>query len=108
MHRHVPGLGGDSCNSQRVRGVPYPILGQPSQSIHGSAASMTTELLEPPVILESAKEVEQVCQLCAGTGEIITMEYVYPNEPHVAPIGTAPCPECQYPDDEDEDDEYNY
>jgi len=38
---------------------------------------------------------EKVCETCGGTGEITTMERVYPNEPHMAPVGTAPCPDCQ-------------
>lgn len=37
-------------------------------------------------------EVEQVCALCLGTGEIVTSEQVYPGEPHMADIGTAVCP----------------
>lgn len=34
---------------------------------------------------------EEVCEFCGGTGEINTMEQVYPNEPHYAPIGTEKC-----------------
>lgn len=40
-------------------------------------------------------EVEEVCAECGGTGEVTTMERVYANEPHTAPIGTAPCPVCR-------------
>lgn len=40
-------------------------------------------------------EEEDVCETCGGTGEITTMERVYPNEPHLAPVGSAPCPDCQ-------------
>ena len=41
-----------------------------------------------------ACEVEEVCMHCYGTGEITTMERVYPNEPHMADIGTRKC-HCQ-------------
>lgn len=34
------------------------------------------------------------CQTCGGTGEVDTMEQVYPGEPHMAPIGTGKCPDC--------------
>ena len=44
-------------------------------------------------------EVEQVCAECLGTGEVTTMEYVYPGEPHQAPIGTRTCI-CQKKEDE--------
>lgn len=37
---------------------------------------------------------EDVCLDCGGTGEVTTMERVYPNEPHMAPIGTMKC-HCQ-------------
>lgn len=45
--------------------------------------------------LIDAKEEEEVCETCGGTGEVTTMEAVYPNEPHMAPIGSAPCPDCR-------------
>jgi phosphatidylethanolamine-binding protein (PEBP) family uncharacterized protein len=35
---------------------------------------------------------EMRCTECNGTGEITTMERVYPGEPHTAPVGTAACP----------------
>ena len=41
------------------------------------------------------------CEMCGGTGEMTTMEYVYAGEPHMAPIGTRPCL-CQSKKDEDE------
>ena len=43
------------------------------------------------------EEEEKVCEFCGGTGEVTTMEQVYPNEPHYAPIGTAKCI-CQLDD----------
>lgn len=49
--------------------------------------------------LNKAEEVfleeDEICDTCFGTGEITTMERVYPNEPHLAPVGSAPCPDCQ-------------
>lgn len=52
--------------------------------------------------LIDAKE-EEVCETCGGTGEVTTMERVYPNEPHEAPIGSAPCPDCSSREDDDYD-----
>jgi len=46
-------------------------------------------------------EVEEVCADCGGTGEVTTMERVYPNEPHMAPIGTMNC-HCQIKENEDD------
>lgn len=37
---------------------------------------------------------EEECETCGGTGVVTTMERVYPNEPHMAPIGEEPCPDC--------------
>ena len=44
------------------------------------------------------------CQTCGGTGEVSKMEAVYPCEPHMADVGTQPCPDCQNsePDDDHE------
>lgn len=36
-------------------------------------------------------EIDPVCEFCGGEGEVTTMEYVYPGEPHMAPIGTRTC-----------------
>ena len=44
-------------------------------------------------------EVEEVCEDCLGTGEVDTMEQVYANEPHTAPIGTRAC-HCQAREEE--------
>lgn len=38
--------------------------------------------------------ITKKCDTCDGTGEVTTMEYVYPNEPHMAPIGTKTCIDC--------------
>lgn len=46
-------------------------------------------------------EEDEVCEICGGTGEIDTMEAVWPGEPHMAPIGTRKCV-CQIRDDDDE------
>lgn len=48
--------------------------------------------------LIDAKEEE--CETCGGTGEVSCMERVYPNEPHMADIGTEPCPDCQSRDED--------
>jgi hypothetical protein len=38
----------------------------------------------------------EVCEYCGGVDgeheDVTTMEQVYPGEPHMADIGTAPCP----------------
>ncbi len=47
-------------------------------------------------------EIEEVCAWCLGTGEVVTSEQVYPNEPHMADIGTRVC-SCQ---EQDEDDDW--
>lgn len=36
-------------------------------------------------------DIEEVCEMCLGEGEVTTMERVYAGEPHVAPIGTRKC-----------------
>lgn len=38
---------------------------------------------------------EEICDTCGGAGTIRTMERVYPDEPHMAPVGESPCPDCQ-------------
>ncbi len=49
---------------------------------------------------EHCSDVSLECPLglCDGSGEITTMEPVYPNEPHLAPIGSQVCP-CQRKED---------
>lgn len=48
-----------------------------------------------------------ICEICGGINgkheEISTMEAVYPNEPHMADIGSSPCPNSlRDPDDSDD------
>ncbi len=51
---------------------------------------------------EVAKKVitdlgESFCSTCHGTGEVASMERVYPGEPHMADIGEPrPCPELPH------------
>lgn len=47
-------------------------------------------------------EVELECETCLGTGTVDQMGYVYPGEPHMAPIDTGRCPDCSC-DDYDDD-----
>ena len=47
------------------------------------------------------KETEKYdCETCQDTGEVSCMERVYPGEPHMANIGTEPCPDCRGADNE--------
>lgn len=48
---------------------------------------------------------ENECDECGGTGEVTTMEQVYANEPHMAPIGTRPCPKCRSKKEEEYNDQ---
>ncbi len=48
-------------------------------------------------------EVETVCAYCLGTGEINTMEEVYPGEPYMASIGTQTC-YCQRRSNDDDEE----
>lgn len=50
------------------------------------------------------EEKEVVCPICLGTGEETVYEQVYPNEPHMAYIGTRKCL-CQLPDPDDYQEE---
>lgn len=43
------------------------------------------------IVLENDGDI---CEMCNGTGEIDCMESVYPNEPHMAMVGSRTC-ECQ-------------
>lgn len=45
--------------------------------------------------------IDKVCDECGGDGTISVMEQVYPGEPHMADVGSRPCPSCQAvePDD---------
>jgi len=61
--------------------------------------------MENSQVLQGSEQEEQddVCQTCGGTGEVSAMGYVYPGEPHMADIDTAPCPDCQHHDPLDDD-----
>jgi len=52
--------------------------------------------------MEQEKNDEEVCETCGGTGEVSAMEAVYPGEPHMADVGTQPCPDCCGGDTEDD------
>lgn len=49
-------------------------------------------------------DVEEICALCDGTGEVTTMETVWAGEPHTAPIGTEKCI-CQLKEEDEYDDQ---
>jgi len=57
---------------------------------------------------EKEEQEQDVCQTCGGTGEVSVPGYVYPGEPHMADIDTAPCPDCcaHEEDDYNPDDDY--
>lgn len=48
-------------------------------------------------------EDNSTCPICGGEGMVTVMEYVYPGEPHMAPVGSSKC-ECQVV----EDDQYPF
>lgn len=50
--------------------------------------------------LEDANELIKPCDTCGGSGEVSTMEAVYPGESHTADIGSQSCPDCSGHDDE--------
>ena len=50
-------------------------------------------------------EEEEVCATCGGTGEVSAMERVYPGEPHMADVGSRPCPDCRSARDDEPDDQ---
>lgn len=68
---------------------------------YGKSPEKIAELLAKGVIRE---EVEYDCEICQDTGEVDTMESVYPGEPHQAPIGTQKC-ECRLRDPDDYDEQ---
>jgi hypothetical protein len=45
------------------------------------------------------------CETCHDTGEVSTPDYVYAGEPHMADVGTARCPDCNLPDEDEYDDQ---
>ena len=46
-------------------------------------------------VWENPGMLEGKCKECGGTGELSVEEQVYAGEPHMAPIGSEPCPSCQ-------------
>jgi len=44
------------------------------------------------------------CDTCEDTGEVRVMGYVYPGEPHMADVDTAPCPDCHHEEEFDLND----
>lgn len=52
-------------------------------------------------------EEEDVCNTCEGTREVWESGQVYPNEPHVANIDSAPCPDCAMEEYNNMDNEIN-
>jgi len=63
---------------------------------YGESPERIKELIEKGTI-----EIEYECETCQDTGEVAEMEYVYPNEPHQASIGTGRCPDCTGENDAD-------
>lgn len=48
---------------------------------------------------------EKKCETCGGTGFVDKMEQVYAGEPHMAPTGSEPCPDCVGVKEPDEADD---
>lgn len=49
---------------------------------------------------ETEGEEETECETCGGTGEVSAMEAVYPGEPHMADVGSRPCPDCKHKEED--------
>ena len=47
--------------------------------------------IERKLALDVLDGFDRPCKLCGGTGEVESMEKVWPNEPHMAAIGTKKC-----------------
>lgn len=76
---------------------------------HGNSTftEVHTDLNEA-IVLVTEKFLEAyppVCRTCGGTGEVSSMERVYANEPHMADVGTQPCPDCHPPREEEHDNQ---
>lgn len=56
------------------------------EDAEGNRYSLTDGEIEQMLI-----ENGQLCEHCLGEGEVTAMERVWPNEPHMAPIGTEKC-----------------
>ena len=65
-------------------------------TINETGSKKTKKRVQHRIVYHSRKlkDDEEECETCGGTGVITTMERVYPNEPHMAPIGEEPCPDC--------------
>lgn len=64
---------------------------------YGESPEKIQELIDKGVI------EQELCEFCQGTGEVPTMEPVYPGEPHVAATGTEKCV-CQLHEEESENE----
>ena len=49
---------------------------------------------------------QEICKTCGGDRVVSKMEQVYAGEPHMAPIGEEPCPDCSLDDEEEEYDQH--
>jgi hypothetical protein len=54
---------------------------------------MTQEKLDSWYVDRFPKQEKEAyfCNICLDTGEVDCMDYVYPNEPHMANVGTRMC-----------------
>lgn len=59
---------------------------------HEQEFSMS-EFLEALGFEDADAEIKP-CATCGGSGEVSSMENVYPGEPHQANVGTSNCPDC--------------
>lgn len=62
-----------------------------------------TSNLDVDEAMKFAEEWAEFCPDCLGSGEVSTMERVYANEPHMADIGVAPCPNPIHPWNKEKD-----
>ena len=69
---------------------------------------IVADLLEGEPEAEVEDEIEE-CEFCGGKngehGDISTMERVYPGEPHMADVGSRPCPNSRPARDDDDYDD---
>jgi hypothetical protein len=75
---------------------------------YGVGAIVNKKPTKTPMHTEEKEE----CEFCGGIDgeheDITTMEQVWPGEPHMAPIGTQPCPMTQKIHEEVEDYQEKY
>ncbi len=84
----------------QVQDVIYEVLEDFIKHDHRIIINTTTDEPEESekLLEEMSEEIRKavgnhVCDVCGGSGEIATMEKVYPGEPHMADIGEPrPCP----------------